>query len=202
MSVEDEGAPVIIAGFGRFGQITGRVLATQKINATILDHDPQHIDFIQRFGGKIYYGDATRLDLLEAAGAKNAKVLVIAIDDMQKSLLLATEARRHFPHLKILARARNRRHAYDLIAAGVNDFYRETFFSAAEMAGGVLSALDIEPRKVNRIMKTFVDFDRSSLAEQAKIRDDTDALRALAQRNRTELEAIFEKDQESGEDTA
>ena len=200
MAVEDEGAPVIIAGFGRFGQITGRVLATQKINATILDHDAQHIDFVQRFGGKIYYGDATRLDLLEAAGAKSAKVLVIAIDDDKKSLLLATEARRHFPHLKILARARNRRHAYDLIAAGVDDFYRETFFSAAEMAGGVLSALDMGPRKVSRIMKTFVDHDRASLAEQAQHRDDTDALQALARRNREELEAIFEKDRESAED--
>ena len=200
--VEDEGAPVIIAGFGRFGQVTGRVLATQKISATILDHDAQHIDFIKRFGGKVYYGDATRLDLLAAAGAKTAKVLVIAIDDVPKSLLLATEARRHFPHLKILARARNRRHAYDLIAAGVDDFYRETFYSAAELAGATLGALGIGQRKVSSIMKTFVDFDRSALAEQAVHRDDFDVLQALAQRNREELEAIFERDQAQAEEDA
>ncbi len=196
MAVEDEGAPVLIAGFGRFGQIVGRVLLSQGIKATVLDHDPAHIDFVSRFGTQIFYGDATRLDLLEAAGAGKAKVLVIAIDNPGQAVLLAREARRVFPHLTILARARNRTHAYELIDAGVDSFWRETFSSSAQMAGGVLQALGKSERAANGILKKFTDIDRKNLEEAAQFRGDQEALRALALRNREELESLMQGDVE------
>ena len=202
MEVEDEGAPVIIAGFGRFGQIIGRVLLSQGIKATVLDHDPEHIDFVSRFGSKIFYGDATRLDLLESAGAANAKVLVIAIDDPKKSVLLAEEAKRHFPDLTILARARNRGHAYELLAAGVDDFWRETFDSSAMLAGRVLEALGTSPTKTKRVIKKFVEHDRKALHEAAEFVGDEEALRAIALRSREELESLMQSDLEDAEEGA
>ena len=200
MAVEDEGAPVIIAGFGRFGQIIGRVLLSQKIKATVLDHDPEHIDFVARFGSKIFYGDATRLDLLEAAGAAQAQVLVIAIDDVKKSVLLAQEARRHYPNLKILARARNRAHSYELKAAGVDDFWRETFDSSVMLAGRVLEALGKKERTTARIIKKFMEHDRKTLAEAAPFLGDEEALRALALKNRAELESLMQADFEENDE--
>src|SRR5262249_42650331 len=97
--VQDEGAPVIIAGFGRFGQIVGRLLFASGIRATLLDYDPDQIDALKRFGFPVFYGDATRIDLLEAAGAANAKLLVLAIDDVASSLRLVDVVREHFPNL-------------------------------------------------------------------------------------------------------
>lgn len=197
MNVENEGADVIIAGFGRFGQIIGRVLLTQGIKATVLDHDPDHIDFVNRFGSKVFYGDATRLDLLEAAGAGQAKVLVIAIDDDKKSVLLAQEARRHFPNLKILARARNRPHAYELVAAGVDEFWRETFDSSAMLAGRTLEAMGRSAEQAAMIVEKFVAHDRKVLMEAVEHRGDQEALQALALRSRDELERLFEEDADS-----
>lgn len=202
MEVEDEGAPVIIAGFGRFGQIIGRVLLAQGIKATVLDHDPEHIDFVSRFGNKIFYGDATRLDLLEAAGAAKAQVLVIAIDDVKKSVLLAEEARRHFPNLKILARARNRRHSHELRAAGVDDFWRETFDSSAFLAGRVLQALGKSERTANRVIKKFMEHDRKTLSEAAALLGDDEALQAYAMRAREELENLMQGDIDEAEEEA
>ena len=202
MEVEDEGAPVIIAGFGRFGQIIGRVLLAQGIKATVLDHDPEQIDFVSRFGSKIFYGDATRLDLLEAAGAAKAKVLVIAIDDVKKSVLLAQEARRSFPNLKIMARARNRGHSHELRAAGVDDFWRETFDSSAMLAGRVLEALGKSERTANRIIKKFMEHDRKTLAEAAELLGDDEALRAYALRAREDLENLMQSDVDDAEEEA
>ena len=202
MGVEDEGAPVIIAGFGRFGQIVGRVLLAQGIPATVLDHDPEHIDFVARFGNKIFYGDASRLDLLEAAGAAKAKVLVIAIDDEKKSVILAEEARRLFPNLTILARARNRRHSHELRAAGVDQFWREMFDSSVLMAGGVLRALGTSERKTNRVLKRFREHDRKTLDEASQFIGDDEALRNLALRNRSELENLMQGDLDEAEEEA
>lgn len=200
MEVEDEGAPVIIAGFGRFGQITGRVLLSQGIRATVLDHDPDHIDFVNRFGSKVFYGDATRLDLLESAGAAKAKLLVIAIDDDKKSVILAQEAKRHFPNLTILARARNRGHVYELLAAGVDDFWRETFYSSTMMAGGALKALGMSEAKTNRILKKFIEHDRKTLREAAAFAGDEEALRAFAMRSREALESLMQSDLDEAEE--
>ena len=121
---------VLIAGFGRFGQIVGRVLRARHIRFTALEISQAQVDFLRRFGNKLYYGDASRLEMLRAAGAGSAEVLVLAIDDVEASVLAVQIVRRHFPHLRVLARARNRQHAFQLMDAGVERIWRETFGSS------------------------------------------------------------------------
>src|SRR6185295_13326709 len=117
--IEEPGNPVIIAGFGRFGQIVGRLLFANGMRATVLDHDPEQVDLLRKFGYKVFYGDATRLDLLRAAGVENACLLVNAIDDVADSIALTDRVREHFPELPIIARARNVNHYVELRARGV-----------------------------------------------------------------------------------
>lgn len=138
---EDEGNPVIVAGFGRFGQIIVRLLYANRIGVTILDHDSEIIDTLRRFDFKVFYGDATRLDLLEAAGAARAKVLVVAVDSQEASLQLVDLAQRHFPQLKIIARARDLPHAMELMNRNVPVIERETFRSALHLGEETLRAL-------------------------------------------------------------
>ncbi|MBP6819714.1 MAG: glutathione-regulated potassium-efflux system protein KefC [Ferrovibrio sp.] len=139
--VEDEGNPVIVAGFGRVGQIAARLLFANHINATVLDHDPETIDALRLFGFKVFYGDATRLDLLEAAGAAKARVLIVAIDGQEDSLKLVDLAQRHFPNLTIIARARDVVHAVELMNRKVSVIERETFHSALRLGEETLKAL-------------------------------------------------------------
>src|SRR5262249_20813749 len=139
----DEENTVIIAGFGRFGQIVARILTTRGIRFTALDTDAEQLDFFAQFGDKVYFGDASRLDLLRAARADKASVLVVAIDDVDASMKCVEIAKQHFPHLKIFARARDRLHAYRLLDAGVKRVWRETFHSSADMAGQVLTELGL-----------------------------------------------------------
>jgi glutathione-regulated potassium-efflux system ancillary protein KefC len=143
--VEDEGAPVIIAGFGRFGQIVGRYLFGSSIRATVLDHDADQIEMLKKFGFRVFYGDATRLDLLRAAGAEHAKLLVLAIDDVESSVRLAEVARQHFPKLKVVARARNISHWVELRKRGVELVERETFESALRTGRQALEHLGVGP---------------------------------------------------------
>src|SRR5262249_52382223 len=143
--IETESAPVIIAGFGRFGQIIGRLLFASGVRATLLDYDPDQIDFIRRFGFKVFYGDATRLDLLHSARAAEAKLLVIALDDVAASLRLVDLAREHFPNLKIVARARNVGHYLELRSRGVERIERETFEAALRAGRQALEALGDAP---------------------------------------------------------
>src|SRR6185295_1318285 len=125
-SIEAGDSRVIIAGFGRVGQIVGRILYVKKIPFTALDRNPEQVETVRRFGSKVYYGDASRLDLLRAARADRANVFVLAIDDVEASILTAETVRRHFPQLKIYARARNRFHAYRLMDLGCELIERET----------------------------------------------------------------------------
>lgn len=141
--IQDEGALVILAGFGRFGQIVGRLLFASGVKATVLDHDPEQIEIISRFGFRVYYGDAARIDLLEAAGAGRASVLVNAIDDPETSVRLVDAVREHFPSLKIVARARNVGHYYQLRTRGVEIVERETFESALVIGRHTLQALGV-----------------------------------------------------------
>jgi glutathione-regulated potassium-efflux system protein KefB len=120
----EQDTPVIIAGFGRFGQVVGRILRARGIPFTAMDADPVQIDFLKRFGNKVFYGDASRLDLLRAARADKARVFVLAIDDVQSSVRTAREVQEHFPHLIIFARARNRTHAYQLMELGIQHVMR------------------------------------------------------------------------------
>jgi glutathione-regulated potassium-efflux system ancillary protein KefC len=144
---EPQNAPIIIAGFGRYGQIVGRVLAAQGIAATVLDHDADMIEAARAFGYKVFYGDATRLDLLRTAGAETAKVLVIAVDDTGQSLAIVDLAREHFPHLELVARARDVTHWNELRDRGVARVEREVFESSLRSARTVLEVLGFSPHE-------------------------------------------------------
>ena len=153
--VIDERAPVIIAGFGRYGQIVARVLTGSGYPVIVLDHDPDQIDLLRRFGSKVFYGDATRLDLLQAAGARDAALLVIAIDDVDDSMQLARAATESFPNLKILARARNVRHWLELREVGIEHVERETFESALRTARSALEVMGVRPYEGRRVADRF-----------------------------------------------
>jgi glutathione-regulated potassium-efflux system ancillary protein KefC len=142
-AIENEGARVIICGFGRFGQIVGRLLFASGLKATVLDHDPEQIEAIRRFGFRVHYGDATRLDLLEAAGAATAGVLINAIDDPQTSIHLVDVVKQYFPKLRVVARARNVGHYYELRMRGVEVVERETFESALLIGRKALEMLGV-----------------------------------------------------------
>lgn len=142
-TIDDDSASVIIAGFGRFGQIVGRLLLASGIKATVLDHDPDQIELLRRFGFRVYYGDAARLDLLHAAGAAKAKVLVLAIDNPDTSTALVDTVREAFPQLRIVARARNVPHYYELRSRGIEVVERETFESALALGRAALGALGV-----------------------------------------------------------
>ncbi|MDX1593649.1 MAG: glutathione-regulated potassium-efflux system protein KefC [Gammaproteobacteria bacterium] len=147
--------PVIIVGFGRFGQIVGRLLHANGIDTTILDHDPQHIDLIRRFGFKVFYGDGNRLDLLEAAGAARAKLLVLAIDDQAETVRIAGLVRERFPQLRILARAWDARHVLELREAGVDLVERETFEGALRLGETALRQLGLTAWRANQAAHQF-----------------------------------------------
>ncbi len=168
-------SPVIIAGFGRFGQIIGRLLTANGVRATVLDLDSDQVDVLRRIGMTVFYGDASRLDLIEAAGASKAKLFVVAVDDPEKALEIVDKVKRHYPHLKILARARGRAEAYDLIEAGVTHVYRETFETALRVAVDVLTLLGFRSYQAWRAARTFRAYDEENVRELAALRDDETA---------------------------
>jgi glutathione-regulated potassium-efflux system ancillary protein KefC len=144
---EPQHAPVIIAGFGRYGQIVGRVLGAQGLSATVLDHDADMIEAARSFGYKVFYGDATRLDMLRTAGAATAKVLVVAVDDTGQSLAIVDLAREHFPQLELVARARDVTHWNELRDRAVMRVEREVFESSLRSARTVLEVLGFGPHE-------------------------------------------------------
>lgn len=170
--IKDESPEVIIAGYGRFGQIIGRILKSQRIAFVAVDHDADQIDLVRKFGIKVYYGDASRSDILESAGAKKARYLVLAIDDMELSLKTASMIKEHFPHIKIFARARNRGHAFELMDLGINTIKRETFDSSVYFSGDLLIELGMPQDKVATIIEKFKLHDELMLKEQYKVRKD------------------------------
>ena len=190
----EQDTPVIIAGFGRFGQVVGRVLRARGIPFTAMDADPAQIDFIKRFGNKIFYGDASRLDLLRAARADKAQVFVLAIDDVQASLRTAQEVQEHFPHLTIYARARNRAHAYQLLELGVTHVMRETFLSSLELTGGVLQELGFSYSEARSTLDRFREHDERILQESFQYQRDEKKLIEIGERSRRELESLFARD--------
>jgi len=186
--------PVIIAGFGRFGQIVGRILATRGIPFTALDSDSGQLDFVTQFGEKAYFGDASRLDLLRAAKADQASILVIAIDDIEASLKCAQIAQQHFPKLKIFARAHNRLHAYQLLDLGIARVWRETFHSSADMAGRILSELGLPDSAAEESVRIFTAHDERLLRRAAAHHADRQKLIEIARAGRAELRSLFEQD--------
>ncbi|MGH8633530.1 MAG: monovalent cation:proton antiporter-2 (CPA2) family protein [Burkholderiales bacterium] len=189
-----EDNPVIIAGFGRVGQIVGRILATRGIPFTALDRDPGQLEFVTQFGEKAYFGDASRLDLLRAARADKAAVLVIAIDDIGASMTCAEIAKQHFPQLKIFARARNRLHAYRLLDLGITRVWRETFHSSADMAGRVLTELGLPDSTAEETVHIFTLHDERLLRRAAAHHADMPKLIEIARAGRAELRSLFEQD--------
>ncbi len=186
--------PVIIAGFGRFGQITGRVLAAKQIPFIALDASAEQVDFVKRFGNEIYYGDASRLELLRAARAESAKIFVLAIDDVDASLRTAETVTRHFPHLQIYARARNRQHAHRLMDLGVRVLRRETFLSSLDLTREVLRGLGMSAKDAESTVKTFQEHDERRLQEHHTHYTDQEKMRSLAKASAQELEELFMRD--------
>jgi glutathione-regulated potassium-efflux system protein KefB len=185
---------VIIAGFGRFGQIVARVLAVRGIPFTALDKDPSQIEFVARFGNKIYFGDVSRLDLLRAAKADKASLLVLAIDDVEASLRMVEIVQTHFPNLTILARARNRVHAYRLLEMGVENVCRETFLSSLQMARHALTELGLPDSVAEETVRVFRDHDERLMRRAARHHDDLEKLIEIAKEGRAELSRLFEQD--------
>jgi glutathione-regulated potassium-efflux system ancillary protein KefC/glutathione-regulated potassium-efflux system protein KefB len=194
--IQDDEPQVIIAGFGRFGQIIGRILTAQRIPFTALEINPSQVDFVRRFGSKIYYGDAGRLDLLRAARADKAKLFVLAVDDVEHSVHIAEAVRRHFPNLPIYARARNRQHAMRLMALGANAIIRETLLSSLWLAGQVLRGLRLGAAAAERATRLFAEHDQRTLEQQFAIRDDEVALIQSSRQSAAQLRQLFESDTE------
>ena len=187
---------VIIAGFGRFGQIVARVLRARHIPFTALDSSIAQVDFVKRFGAKIYYGDAGRLDILRAAGAQKAQAFVLAIDSVDASVRVAEIVREEFPDLPIYARARDRIHVHKLMDLGVKIIERETFSSALGLTTKLLRGLGLKPDEVKRLTETFRQHDEKRLFEDYKYYTDMEKVRANALTAAVELEDLFAKDAE------
>ena len=185
---------VIIAGFGRFGQIVGRLLHANQVPLTMLDHDPDHIDTLRDFGFKVFYGDASRIDLLRAAGAAKARALVIALDGIDDSLKLAAAIRREYPDLTILARARNITHYYQLMDLGVTVIERETFEAALMMGRKVMEQLGFGAYLSRQAAMRFREHNLQSVHAVYPYYKDREQYVSLAKRANDELHAMFERD--------
>lgn len=182
---------VIIAGFGRFGQIVGRVLHAKGINATLIDNDPNQVDLMREFGWRCYYGDASRLDLLEQAGIAEAKLLVISINDPLATLNMAKLVKERWPSVAIVVRARSRTDAFDLRDLDLNPI-RETFYSAIEAAKQSLVALGESKVVSDKFLRQFEKHDLEQLESTRKIRHDMNAVYSLSQQGRQDLKTLFE----------
>lgn len=192
--VEASEGHVIIAGFGRFGQIIGRLMLSLKIPAIIVDSNPNHIEMLRKFGYKVFYGDVTRLDLLEAAGAKDARLLILAMDDPSAVLKAAELASKHYPKLTKLARAATRGDVNKLKLAGVNHVRRESFGSALEIGEMGLRELGYPAHVAHRTAGRFRRYDEVAIEMMAKFQDDDAAARDFAKRSHKELEDLMGHD--------
>lgn len=192
--IQGEAPEVIIAGFGRFGQVFGRVLRAQGIPFVAIDHDPQQIELVRRFGNKVYYGDVSRLDLLHAAGIKHAKYFILAIDDVQVSTETARVIQENFPHIKLFARARNRGHAFDLMDLKVPFIKREVFDSSVYFVEELLVAMGFEKEKASVLVQRFKRHDELMVLEQYKVRADDSALISVSKQSVIQLAQVFHED--------
>ena len=193
--IDHENPRVIIAGFGRMGQIVGRMLRAQGVPFTALEHSVEQVELSRRFGNLIYFGDPSRADLLRAAHADRAEVFVLTTDDPESTVRTARLLRRLYPHLKVFARARNRQHAFKLMDLGV-EVIRETFHSSLEMGEQVLGALGVPADVAAERRERFRQHDERMLREQYLVYDDEAALVASSQQALKDLEKLFEADQQ------
>ncbi|HME40941.1 MAG TPA: monovalent cation:proton antiporter-2 (CPA2) family protein [Steroidobacteraceae bacterium] len=193
---------VIIAGFGRFGQIVGRILRAKKIAFTALEANQTQVDFLRHFGNQVFYGDASRLELLRAARAENAEVFVLAIDDVEASVKTAELIGKHFPHLKIFARARNRQHAFRLMDLNVRYTIRETLVSSLELSEKVLETLGLSKRKAVQTVQQFRTHDEQTMAKQQAVKDDESKFLQTTRESAEQLLQLFESDAAQPEEPA
>ena len=198
--IEAPDGPVIIAGFGRFGQIVGRLLFANGFRATVLDHDPDQIELLRKLGYTVFYGDATRLDLLSSAGAGKARLLINAIDDVAESLALTDLVREQFPDLPILCRARNVAHYVELRTRGVAVIERETFESALRVGRAALESLGLDRFRARELADSFRRHNTSTLDALAPHFHDEARMLSQAKAGREELEALFARDRARFED--
>lgn len=187
--------PVIVAGFGHFGNTIGRFLRANHVKATYLDNDSDRVELLRNMGFKVYYGDASRYDLLEAAGAKHARIIVIAIDSPEKRLEMIETVKKHFSHLHMFVRAQNRNDAYDLMNAGMLHVYRETIDTALRLGKDVMTFLGHRAYKVHRSAQTFLKYDERVLKELASIKDGDEYVIA-ARGHIEELERLLQVDEQ------
>lgn len=192
--IDDENASVIIAGFGRFGQIAGRLLLANDVHTVVLDHDPDHVETLRKFGMKVFYGDATRVDLLESAGAAKAKVLINAIDDVDANLQLTELAQEHFPHLKIIARARDVDHYYQLRQRGVEFVERELFEGSLRVGRNVLEHLGCGAYEAREKADIFRRYNVQMLEDTVPNYEDVEFRLASLQRAKEMLSQAIEHD--------
>jgi monovalent cation:proton antiporter-2 (CPA2) family protein len=198
--IDEQENPVIIAGFGRFGQIVTRLLKASGFGTTLLDHDVGQIELVGRFGNKVFYGDASRSELLRAAGAEQARLLVIAIDDREKANKMVLAAKMHFPHLKILARAIDRRHAYELIREGADVIRRETFGSALMLGEEALKMLGFSEARAVRHGQAFQKHDEEGLRKLYEVWGDDQAYGLRVRQNLEDLATVLQADKEAAEE--
>jgi len=187
---------VLVLGFGRVGQVATRLLHTQNIDTTIIDLDGEQIELAGQFGYRVFYGDAADIDLLRTAGAAEANVIIIAIDDTEKATLAAHEIMTHFPQAKVIARARNRGHLFDLLAEEVDFAERETVRGALAMGQKALEFLDYAPTRAKRLADEFLAFDFKMAQEAYEMRGDMDALASHAQTAKQRLKDTLNADAE------
>ncbi|OZS43998.1 glutathione-regulated potassium-efflux system protein KefB [Photobacterium sanguinicancri] len=192
--VIDREPRVIIAGFGRFGQVVGRLLFANKIRVTVLERDPSQIQFLRKFGYKVYYGDATQLDLLRAAGADKAEAIIICTDEPSEVIEVVELCQQYFPNLKLLARARSRVEAHQLLNHGVESFSRETFAGALDLGRQALISLGMHPYQAKRAEAHFSKLDDVALRDLLPQHSEDVHLATRAKEARKELEDIFERE--------
>ena len=198
--IDDNQNPVIIIGFGRFGQVVGRLLMANKITPTLIDNNPEQLERVRRFGYKSYYGDALRLDVLRSAGAAQAKLIVLAMADSETINQTIELIRREFPNLKIFVRAFDRGHAMHLIDNEVDGFARETFASALELAQDALMEFGFSEWQARRLGEKFKKFDLDTLDQQVAVRHDEKALISITQTARNNIVETFAADREKEEE--
>lgn len=190
---------IVIAGFGRFGQIFGRLLRSQDIDFTAIDHDTEQIELLRQFNFKVYYGDATRKEILEAAGLASAKFLVIALDDMAMATQIAQTVRKEYPHIKVFARARNRQHVFEMMELGVEHIRRETFDASLILTRELLVELGIPVARAHQMIDHFQYHDEQMLKEQFKVRHDPQLYVDVSRLGMQQLAQVLRDDQKQAE---
>lgn len=195
-ALPDDAPQIIIAGFGRFGQIMGRALQGLKIPYTVLDINADQVEVVRRYGNTVYYGDASRIDLLKAAGADRARVLVVAVGDPEASMRIVGQVQRQFPHLALYARARNRHHAHLLMRAGITHIVRELLPASLELTRDALIGLGIPREQAQQTIDTFRPHDEEALLRQLDVFGNEKKQIQTIQEAARELEALYEADED------